>query len=182
VNDGTIILCTPRKANLIQKAIQFFTGHPQTHAAIWFEDGVYEENIGGARYRRINIASAGRAFPDDVLEFWQPAEELTATERGWMRTFLWWTARHPKKRYRMPYNYLKLLILALVYPTRSLWQWVGWMPFQNDILGEVCSTYVDSAWHFTGRDIIWEYGEEFTVPGDLANRPGFYKSNSADEE
>ena len=164
MKDGSIVLYVPKRANVIQKAIQFFTGMPQTHAAIYFEGYLYEESMWGAQKH---------LYEGSSNEVWEPKIELRNRERRLMGAFLKRTLGESPPWYRWPYNYLKLLVLALVYPTRWIWNKLNWVPFQNDLLGEVCSTYVDQAWLITGRDIIPGMYEEFTVPGDLSGLPGF---------
>ena len=164
MKDGTILLYRVTKNDGFgPKLIAFFTGMPYHHAAIYCMGSTYEEGPKGAS-RTDGLKRAD--------EYWEPVEDMTPEEKNRMWAFLWWTAEF-KHGGRWPYNFLKFVVLALVYPTKKFWNKIGWMPFQNDLLGEVCSTYVDYAWRAAGRDILMGWGEEFTVPGDLAGLPGF---------
>ena len=164
MKDGTILLWRVTKHDSFgAKLIAFFTGMPYHHAAIYMWGGTYEEGPKGAS-RTDGLKRAD--------EYWIPIISMLPEERDRMWAFLWWTSQY-KHGGRWPYNFLKFMVLALVYPTKKFWNKIGWMPFSSDLLGEVCSTYVDYAWRAAGRDILSGWNEEFTVPGDLADLPGF---------
>ena len=165
MKDGTILLYRVEKNDGFgSKLIGFVTGMPYHHAAIYCDGQTFEEGPKGAGYTN------GLKKAD---EYWEPIEDMTPEENKRMWAFLWWTAVY-KHGGRWPYNFLKFIVLALVYPTKKFWNKIDWMPFQSDLLGEVCSTYVDYAWQAAGRDILPGWDGEFTVPGDLAGLPGFH--------
>ena len=165
--DGTILLCQPQgKPNLVQRAIQYFTQSPWTHAMIYFENSTYESDGKGAH------STCGLKPHQLALE---PTRVLTADERGWMRTYLWFTTARRSKLLGWSYNVLKLLTLAVVYPTRAFWNWLHWVPFDTDAYGEICSAYVDEAWEMTDRDILPGQITGFTAPVDLLGAKGFRK-------
>jgi len=142
------------------KCIVFFTGHKIVHAALSFEDGTkYESTIwkvngkytGGARKSTVGT-SHDITIPIDVTD---------AQEKK-MREYLDYTVK-----IRMPYNFLKLVALAIVYPTRWFWNCIKWVPFNAELFGRVCSVYVDKAFKSAGVDLFKNELEGFTVPGDF---------------
>ena len=166
MKDGTILLWRVKKdSGRGPKLIALFTGMPYYHAAVYRDGKTWDETPKGA---------SSRAGLKPADEFWEPDEDMTEEEMKRMWAFLWWTAEF-KHGGRWPYNFLKFMVLAFVYPTRGFWNRINWIPFSSALLGEVCSTYVDYAWRAAGRDILKGWSEEFTVPGDLAELPGFHK-------
>ena len=164
MKDGTILLWRVLKHDSFgAKLIAFFTGMPYHHAAIYFEGKTYDETGKGAR------ASNGLKRAD---EYWEPIISMLPEEKDRMRAFLWWTAIY-KHGGHWPYNFLKFVVLAIVYPTRGFWNRINWMPFQSDLLGEVCSVYVPYAWRAAGWILKVGVYIDALVPGDLAGLPGF---------
>ena len=165
MKNGTILLWRVEKSDKFgPKLIAFFTGMPYHHAAVYLDGKTYDETGKGAGSREGLKTSAD--------EYWEPVKEMTESEKRRMWAFLWWTSEFEHGG-RWPYNFLKFVVLAIVYPTKRFWNWINWIPFSSDLLGEVCSTYVDYAWRAAGRDILKGWSEEFTVPGDLAGLPDF---------
>ncbi len=70
------------------------------------------------------------------------------------------------------YNYYKLLILALCWPTRWFWNKLQWVPFSNNFFGEVCSVYIREI--LLRGDIDWfpKIYKEITVPKLFAEYQG----------
>jgi len=166
MKDGTILIWKYRKVNnwcrdLIPRLIVYFTKKPYVHAAIYFDEKTYESAASGIR------STSGLK---QVNEYWEPIISLTITERNSMQAYLLFTTNRKWK-----YNFFKLIILSIVYPTRWFWNKIGWVPFDKDLFGEVCSVYVDEAWLFAGRDILPNEHEGYTSPGDLVELSGFKK-------
>lgn len=162
MKNGTILLFRmPEKPTLVQKAIAYFTGKPWTHAAIFHDGYVYEALLKGVT-RTFYPEWAIHNKPE---ERWDP---VSSQERRRMQVYL-----ETGVNLQWKYNVLKLLVLAIVYPTRWVWKRIGWVPFDWWVFGEICSGLVDKAWLAEGVDIIRKQRAGYTAPGDLRNLPDF---------
>jgi hypothetical protein len=141
--------------NLLGKAITFFTGKPYTHAEIWCEGNRYGSRADGP------VKTPRKPGRSGVV-WLAPKERLTEKQTESMKEYL-----DSKLGDKANYNVFKLVVLALVYPTRWFWQWIGWVPFQRDFFGVICSVYVDEAYKAAGIDLLPGKSEEYTAPGDF---------------
>jgi hypothetical protein len=163
MKDGTILLWTvDERSGWGPRLVAFFTGMPQYHVLIYFEGKTY--GMGG---RGVKV-SEGLKRAD---EYWEPIQPMSERQKFQMRAFLWWTAHYEHGRWH--YNVAKFLALAVVYPTKRFWNHLGWVPFEHDLFGEHCATYVAYAWRAAGRLINPSVYIDLVVPGDLAGQPGF---------
>lgn len=151
-----MFLYEPRgKPNLAQKLIQLITDSPYTHAAIYFDGWMYEEDVDGV---------GAKKSPGDYSVMLEPVESLDGSERRRMAAYL-----DLAYALRWQYNIRKLVLLAVVYPLRQLFSQLGWTPFDSWIYGEVCSGFAAEAWRATLRFDT----EGWYAPGDLMNLDGF---------
>jgi hypothetical protein len=74
---------------------------------------------------------------------------------------------------RRPYNIAKLLVLAFVIPHKKFFQRIGWVPFENAELGDVCSPTTDEACKRAAWDVLPARDEEYTAPGDFLDSTEF---------
>ena len=163
MKDGTIGLrVVGENSKLGPRLIAWWTGMPQYHAMIYFDGKTYGMGGKGVKVSE-KISSAD--------EYWEPIKPMTQKERDCMAAFLWWTAEYEHGRWA--YNFLKFAALIFVYPTRRFWNWLGWVPFQRDIYGEHCATYVAYAWRAAGRKLDTGVYIDLIVPGDLSGLSGF---------
>jgi hypothetical protein len=164
--DGTIFLWkrSNKKFDIVGRAIEYFTGSPYTHVAVFLRGSTFESTIWtpkGEFWPKSGIKQTG-GFVHGYCVKLKPVKSLTSTEVDKMLLF-----SKMQMDNRRPYNILKLVVLALVYPTRWFWNKINWVPFQADFFGEVCSTFVDQVYKAAKRDLFPERGEEATVPGDF---------------
>ena len=138
MKDASVLLWSNDR--LISKLIKYFTGSDITHAAVVLQDQTYESDLGGAKVTR------GVRDSDITLE---PVRDLTKRELAQMQRYV-----SESLHRRWPYNILKLVILALVYPTRWFWRKINWVPFDHEVYGETCSSYVDEAFKAAGIDLL----------------------------
>lgn len=165
MKDGTIMLrCVKESSGFGPKLIAWWTGMPQYHVMIYFCGQTYGMSGKGVVVKN-GISGAS--------ERWEPVKEMTNAQRDRMGAFLWWTAKWERGKWR--YNFLKFAALFFVYPTRRFWNWIGWMPFQSDLYGEHCATYVAYAWWAAGKTIVPGLWIDLVVPGDLSGLPGFVR-------
>lgn len=152
------------KATLLQELIAFFA-LGWVHSAILHSGFVYEAL--GKGFARTPLEEwLRRNHPDET---WEPEEE---GERPRMLVYLESATRGPGHWY----GFVKLVAMALLYPTKRFWRWIGWVPFDAWIFGEVCSVRVAEAWAAEGY-----YGFEkrsrtprgLLAPVDLRGAPGF---------
>lgn len=147
--------------NIVGKCITFFTGYNVTHAAIGFSDGTKYEStvwkVDKCKYRGGAKKSTVGTSHDIMIPV-----RVTEVQENIMIVYLQGTVNK-----EMPYNFFKLVILAIVYPTRWFWNLIKWVPFDAELFGKVCSVYVDGAFKRAGKDLIKHEFEGFTVPGDF---------------
>lgn len=162
----------PWYRNLVSKAIVFFTGYPYTHVAIQVDGDVYESTVwkdrvtgvwvnGARRTAWLDYPDLDEAMPDEALCF---VSEVNYDQKQRIIRVLEDTLDR-----KLKYNFLRLLALAFVYPTRWFWNLINWVPFKAEVFGEVCSTYVDEALKWAGIDLFKYQDEEYTAPGDYLN-------------
>jgi hypothetical protein len=174
MKNGTILLQKVDPKNIpntiegfFYKAIIFFTGSTFLHALIYCDGKTWDSTFyttgemfkgkftlfSGVRKRK---TIAGHAV---ALE---PVTPMTEKEKENMIAYMKKAIENKR-----PYNLLRLIAMAFVYPTRWFWNWIRWVPFSKDIYGEFCSSFVDEAWEAAGRDIIPNSKEELTAPVDF---------------
>jgi hypothetical protein len=93
----------------------------------------------------------------------EPVRELSDAEKRRMEHYL--ASKLGPGHY---YNVFKLCALMVVCFTRRVWNKLGWVPFQNDFFGVICSVYVDEAYKAAGIDLLPNENAEYTVPADFA--------------
>jgi len=167
MKDGTVLLWkkpveTKGFTGFVCKCITFFTKSDFVHVAVISNGMMCESSVwkeGG------KLAHGARMiWPVKADVYLEPIIDLTEKQSDYLDAYCIYTAR--KKR---PYNVLKLLVLAIVYPTRWFWRLIHWVPFNREMRGEVCSVYVDDAFMFAGIDLFPRHMEGYTVPGDFIN-------------
>lgn len=157
----------------LAKAIMYFSGFPYTHAGIVVNGTTYDmtrwtDVITGAKKSGVRVSwgyPEGDA-PDYLV--YPPDEDMTADRlTGLDRACI----DSVKVGYK--YNVLKLLVLAIVWPTRWFWKKIGWVPFNAEFMGEVCSVYVDEIFKTVHWDIFPKEHEGYTVPGQFMHIPNW---------
>lgn len=145
---------------LVSKLICFFTDSNYTHSAIAIDGIVYESTVmnnqNGAM-RTVGLPYPARNCIHLKFKVPLPKKEIELLEYNLNRKVI-------EKR---PYNFMKILVLMFVYPTKKFWNWIGWVPFQNEVYGSVCSVFVDVAFKEIGIDLIFTHNEEYTAPVDI---------------
>jgi len=155
--------------NIVGKSIVFFTNMPYTHTAVCIRGKTYESSVWQEDGKwRTGIRKSNRQIgADEVMVPDKPfsTEQLDTLER----------VANSYTELNKPYNIFKLLILALVWPTRWLWKKLHWVPFNHEVLGEVCSGFVDEVFKRSGIDLFPLDYEGYTVPGQFTNIVGWHK-------
>jgi hypothetical protein len=171
MKDGSIILFTGGD-DILSKAIRFFTGSPYTHTAVYVKGYTFDSTVWhDGRWWQLwkwhtGVRKTYGILPGAALVL-SPMVPLSETEAIELLTRC-----NMSEEYHFPYNVLKLLVLAIVYPTRKFWEEkVKWIPFSGDFLGETCAEYVDEMYKPV-RDWFPGKTEQDTVPGDWAKCPG----------
>lgn len=167
MRDGTVFVTKNKDfgdfwANIFGDLVEFFTGQPYVHVEVWCDGNRYGSVSGGPRKSSSVPSRSGHVF----LE---PKEELSERQVQKMKQYL------ESKIGSTGYNVFKLVVLALVYPTRWFWKWIGWVPFQWDVFGVICSVYVDEAFIAAGIDVLPRGYEEYSTPGDFLRSTFFQK-------
>jgi uncharacterized protein YycO len=139
--------------DLLGKCIKYFTDSEWAHVALYVGGYTFEETFPGA------IKTLGEKSAQRIL-----CHDTTLSQENKMYDWcMEAVSRH------MAYNVFRLVALAFVYPLRWFFNKLNWVPFRARIFGEVCSTFVDSAFKAGGIDLFPERGEAATVPGDFIN-------------
>ncbi len=152
--------------NLVTTSITKVTDSPYIHVKV-FLDGFWWESTtpNGATKTQETFVT------NELNQLLKPKRDLTPEEIKAMIAF-GETAINTK----MKYNYIKLILLAIIYPTRKFWNKIGWIPFQNnEMFGSVCSVYVDEMFKVAGIDLYLNNNEEYTAPGDFLKMDFFEK-------
>ena len=163
MKNGTVILTASARSSkwYIRLVIWFIrkaSGYSYDHTRVWIDGYIYETTTPyGFRKTKGTLTKAdGR----DLLE---PIIELTSAEKIAMVSYF-----DRRIKDNAPYNYAKLFISLLLYWSRPFFEWLKWVPFQDDkLFGDFCSSAVDEAFLFAGLDILPEGYEEITTPGDF---------------
>jgi len=165
MKDALIILWPYRKSEkwyrtMVSKLICFFTNSSYTHAAVYVDGIMYESQV----MNKSNGAmrTVGLPYQARNCRFLKLIEPLSEKKRELLVYNL-----ERKVLSRVPYNFMKIAVLMFVYPTKRFWNWIGWVPFGNEVYGYVCSTFVDTAFKEIGVDLLGNNSEEYTSPGDF---------------
>lgn len=158
--------------DLVARAIVYFTGYEYTHVAVQLLSNAYDSTMwrdedGKLRSGiRMTTHVPYHPMPDFALI---PRSEIIPTD-------IIPDMGEVLKRYLKadrPYNIFKLLVLSVVWPTRWFWKKIGWVPFDHEVFGEVCSGFVDEVFFKSKWDLFLNEREGYTVPGqfvELLNR------------
>lgn len=145
--------------NLFEKAIVYFTGYDYVHTALWIDGYRYD----AARWRangkwRTGIRRVRTSRSADVVLL--PANQLSKMKKTLIKSIA-----DTYYKMRRPYNYFKVVALIIIWPTRWIWKKLGWVPFDRDLRGEICSVFVDEVFKRAGIDLFPDDHEGYTVPG-----------------
>ena len=145
----------------VSQCIIYFTKSDYTHAAIYNKGLVYESSIWKEKGLSRNGARVGSISGADV--FLEPKVPLTGKQVNKIEEYC-----QIMVGLKIRYNFLKLLSLTWIYPTRWFWNKIGFVPFDLPfIYGEVCSGFVDDAYNYAGIDLLENEHEGYTVPGNF---------------
>ena len=150
--------------NVAGKSICFFTDSDIVHSSISLNKKTFEETVDFEKCKIVHGAKMTDGIPqcDYTIRY---KKQLTDKQFYALQTWLEFSVED-----EWPYNFLRLLSLMVVYPTRPLWKWINYVPFSGALYGEVCSTYVDLALYFIGIDALPGQLERYTAPGDFLKR------------
>jgi hypothetical protein len=166
MENGTIFLWKNdgKHFPLISKAIEYFTKSPYTHVAIYVNNYTYDDTIWTPKGKIIPRSGIRKTLGllEDYSTILVPKNKITYYESTLMEV-----RANKDITQRIPYSIIKLLVLAIVYPTRWFWTKIKWVPFQASFFGEVCSTFVDEIYTAAKRDLFPGRSIEATVPGDF---------------
>ncbi len=165
MKDGTIVL---QKASghakgfekLVLDAIVFFTESPYVHVLLYMDDEFWESTIFMDGKWLFSGVRTRKNVPHQVAL--EPIKDLTAEEKKKIKKYM-----EKMRDYNVPYNFARLVALAVVYPLKGIFKLLNWVPFKAEFFGEVCSTFVDEAYEQAGRDLLPNEMEEYTAPGDF---------------
>lgn len=160
--------------DLVSRSIVYFTGYEYTHVGIYFRGKLYEstlwEDEKGKLRSGIRITDIGDPQvdppPDLCMVPWRL--ELTKDRMDRIAKVLDQYVSGGR-----PYNFLKLVVLAFVWPTRWFWKKIRWVPFNHEVFGEVCSGFVDEVMYKARWDLFPEEWEGYTVPGQYLHMAGW---------
>lgn len=161
--------------DLVSRAIVYFTGYEYTHVGVFFLDHLYESTMWqdekGKLKSGIRVTKGwpvGEWRPDFCMVPWRQkvGPEEVAKIGNVLEQYV--TAGRP-------YNVFKLIALSIVWPTRWLWKKLGWVPFDYEVFGEVCSGFVDEVMKKARWDLFPDEWEGYTVPGQFTKIHGWQR-------
>lgn len=144
-----------RFVTFVNRCICFFTRSPFWHSAIVLNGTKHESGHPYGVKETLQYVHTPSAYTT-VTE-----HECTEEQLAKMIDY----AKLQQKQNRK-YNHGKLLSLAFCYPTRKLWNWLGWVPFRWNYWGVVCSVYVREIEFSGGIDRTPELNIDLTAPRD----------------
>lgn len=136
-----------------------------THIGLWTGEFMYESNSWWRDGKLYTGTRKGKSY--DTKPTGYMIIELEKDVRDKVIKFLNDTSSEDGLQ---PFNIFKISMMGLIYPFRKFWNKLGWVPFQNDIFGQICSVYIDTAFKQAGMDLFEEHYEEYTVPGMYTNK------------
>ncbi len=167
IAEGSILLWKTK--GFIGWCIRRVTGMPWGHAASYVDGMTFESTVWWVGYWwKSGIKQThGLLIADKYLRLKEPMtlEQVDREVDYWLGKLNW----------RRPYNVPKLVIKAFVYPLRRWFNKIGWVPFDQPVFGDDCSTSVDEAKKAARIDLLPGELEGYTAPGD------FLKSGKLEE-
>lgn len=154
----------------VGRIITLVTRMPYTHVAIYLRGQIYDKTVWreGPRWRSgLRTALTHSELVEAGVEVWEPRFTLSGSQSYAMQRFVEF------KYGTRPYNVFKLVALVVIYPLRRLFARLQWVPFSNEIFGEVCSTMPDEAFLFAEVDILPNDHHGYTAPGDFVRSGQF---------
>lgn len=166
MKNGTIILTEPSGyakgiERIVEKCIQFFTGSSYTHVKLYFRGLCYHSYAYyNPQTKRVMHGFAATSNVSGSLKI-EPVRDMTRGDCAMLHDYI---ARELLQA--EPYNFIKLVTLAVIYPTRWFWRLIGRVPFSSELLGRVCSTRVDEMVSVYMGDLFPDDLQGYSVPGD----------------
>jgi hypothetical protein len=141
------------------------TKTPWTHVK-WYVGGcTWESTFETVPGRLLPVSGIVRTVGLKQADLWrEPVVDLTADQVAgmlrWSELQVWLGTK---------YNISGLIADALIVPTRSFWDKLGWVPFGSSMHEAVCSVGAARAFCLGGWLPIWKQSELATrTPGDFA--------------
>ena len=172
MKNGTIVLIGNRKwagkefitwlSNVVTKSIVAVTGSRFIHIKRYLNGYWYESSFpkGAGKTTETFVTNDLNLVREPIIGFTE--EEVNGMVRY----------AENKIAQKMPYNILKLLVLAIVLPLRKFFKIIKWVPFEKDNwFGAVCSVFDDQMVKSIGIDQFLNEYEEYTPPGWYTNSP-----------
>lgn len=147
---------------IASKLIKFFTGSWISHVTIYLSGNTYESTI----YRKDDKWHGGIVITPGVggynHGYLEPTFDLTDQQ---ITTMI--KRAEEMKEENHPYNLLRFVLFPILLVTRWFWRAIKWIPFNRELHGEVCSTFVDELYKEAGIDLFDNELEQYTVPVDF---------------
>lgn len=156
--------------DFVARSIVYFTGYPYTHVGLFLNGKLYDSTLWEEDGKLVSGVRVTVGWPEEKPDFCMVPVHMEPTQltlESIQRVLNLYV------NYARPYNFLKLVALALVWPTRWVWRKLGWVPFDHEIYGEVCSGFVDEVIRRAGWDLFPNEHEGYTVPGQFIRIRGW---------
>ena len=137
--------------NFPNKCICFFTNSDAWHTSLI---------LGKVRYESGHPFGASKTFHIPDHQF-VDTFDLDVTEEQFNKMVAY---AELKLKENLRYNHYKLIVLALCWPTRWIWNKLRWVPFSNDFFGMVCSVFVREILLHGDVDLFPNVYKELTPP------------------
>jgi len=166
MKNGSILLINGKNSKgfwkIVSKLIHFFTGSWIAHVTLYLNGFTYESTV----YKKDKKIKSGVVitrgvgwYNDGYLE---PTFELTGQQIMKMIR-----KAEGMKEEKHPYNFFRFIIFPILLITRWFWRAIQWVPFNKEVHGEVCSTFIDEMYKEAGIDLFDNDLEQYTTPADF---------------
>lgn len=168
MKNGTVLLFPPGP-DIVGQAIKDVT-HGPAHVKIVVGGLVFDDTIWHQPGRLLPVSGARISFVEDAPLWGDFVARDPVVEWGPGETYRALLEAVAQVNLRRRYNIPLLIADSVIYPTRHLWEKIGWVPFEH-AHDYVCSSFAALVYRASGRDPWPGKDTEELVPLDFVDCP-----------
>jgi len=166
MKNGSILLINGKNSKgfwgIVSKLIHFFTGSWITHVTLYLNGYTYESTV----YKKDKKIKSGVVITKGVGwhndGYLEPTFTLTKNQISVMVK-----KAEEMEEEKHPYNFFRFIVFPILLITRWFWRVIQWVPFNKEVHGEVCSTFIDELYKEAWVDLFDNDLEQYTTPADF---------------